>query len=241
MAIYVVTGKPRNGKTFFIARQIPEWLRLAKEASEQGEKFRVYSNLAINFSHLGYDESIVGDIYSKVDRENPQKLLFYWRNIDTWNFMEKGVIIVDEATRYFNARKWALLSEDTEVKIQQHGHEDLDIWATTQHFSRIDVTMRVLVETFFNVELVFGKPDNKAPVKIARWTAYSLEELIKRDNMGGESEFEEEEHESGHFLIWNRVGRLYDTRQMVVSSKPMPLRHNMRICETCGYEKVEHA
>lgn len=237
MAIYVVTGKPRNGKTFFIARQIPQWFKRAKK--ERGE-FRIYSNLGINLAPLGLDDSVVGDIYSEEDRRNPDKLLFYWRNIDTWNLMEKGVIIVDEATRYFNARRWAMLSEETEIKIQQHGHEDLDIWATTQHFTRIDVTMRVLVEAFFDVELVLGKPDNRAPVKVARWTQYSLEELTRRDNMGKESEAMLEEYPSGRFLIWNKYGRLYDTKQMVVASKPMPLIHKVRICSTCGYEKVEH-
>lgn len=240
MAIYVVTGRPRSGKTFFIVRQIPAWLKEAKRASEAGEKFRVYSNLAINIEHLGYDASIIGDIYSKKDREDPSKLLFYWRNIDTWNFMEKGVIIVDEATRYFNARKWALLSEDTEIKIQQHGHEDLDIWATTQHFTRIDVTMRVLVENFYDIETIIGKPDNRAPLKIARWTEYTLEELVRKDNMGGERDDETDEHPYGHFLIWNKIGRLYNTRQMVISSRPMPLKHLVRTCDTCGYEKVEH-
>lgn len=246
MAIYVVTGRPRSGKTFFIARQIPGWLKEAKKASERGEKFRVYSNLAINIEYLGYDESIIGDIYKKEDRENVNKFLFYWRNIDTWNWMEKGVIIVDEATRYFNARKWALLSEETEIKIQQHGHEDLDIWATTQHFTRIDVTMRVLVESFFDIETIIGKPDNRAPLKLARWTEYTLEELVRKDNMGGQrktiwDDVDPQDFPTGHFVIWNRIGRLYNTRQMVVSSKPMPLRHNVRICDTCGYEQVSHA
>jgi len=54
-----------------------------------------------------------------------------------------------------------MLSDETEMKLQQHGKEDLDIYATNQHFTRIDKTLRIIVESYFNVEMIFGSPDNK--------------------------------------------------------------------------------
>ncbi len=144
MAIYVVDGKPRHGKTAWVVSHIPDWL---DEARLDG--MRIFSNVKINMG-VGalkrYSENMIGDIWNPKDRANPRKLLFYWQNLDEWNLMNKGVIIADEATRYFNARHWQSLSQETEIKLQQHGKEDLDVWAITQHYSRLDTSLRVLAD-----------------------------------------------------------------------------------------------
>lgn len=239
MAIYVITGKPRHGKTYFIAKQIPRWLNEAKE-----DGLRIFSNVKINYNLLGYSDDILGNIYNKKDREDPNKLLFYWKNIDTWNFMQKGRIIVDEAQRYFNARKWAMLSEETEIKLQQHGKEDLDIWATTQHYSRIDITLRILVESFFKVEMIWGSPDNKKSwiPKRARMNEFYLEDLERVLKMSSEQKetTDIEPVSTTTFFIRKKFWRLYDTRATIGASEPMPLKHLERTCPDCGYRSTTH-
>lgn len=237
MAIYVITGKPRHGKTYLLSTFVPSWL---KDAKKHGVK--LYSNIKINYQKLGYKDDILGDIYSKEDRENPDKLLYYWRNIDTWNFMSKGVIVADEASRYFNPRKWALLSEETEIKLQQHGKEDLEIWTTTQHYSRLDITLRILVESFFNVEMIFGSANNQRSFfpKIIRITEHYLEDMERLERMGNSSE--DDKAISRKFkIIRKKYARLYDTRELVIHSRPMPLRHTMRLCPECDFRSVSHA
>lgn len=237
MAIYVVDGKPRHGKTAWLMSHVPQW---TKEARDHG--WKIFSNVKINVENIRWirkayknPKDCIGDLYKKKDRENPKKIIFYWQNIDEWNLMRHGTIICDEATRYFNARKWQALSADTEIALQQHGKLDLDCYLTTQHFSRLDATLRILCESFFRVERVWGWGNTTL---LARVSEHYLEELeryernpetYKRVKEGEEEEGGEEVyHES--FWISRYVKRLYDTRQAVLASRPMPLKHEVRYC-----------
>lgn len=244
MSIYAVTGKPRHGKTFFVVSKIPRWLK-------NGE--RIFSNIKLNFGKGAlkkFSEDLVGDIYKPEDLENPEKKVFYWRNIHEWNLMNNGIIIVDEAQKYFNARAWSQLSEDTEAKLQEHGKEDLDVWAITQHYSRIDITLRILVEIYFKVTMVMGNPDNeKGPVfgllpKRSIAEAWMLEDLEKVERLGrrASEDFNDIEPEwSENIWIRKKYFSIYDTRAKVGRSLPMPLVHKERNCPVCGSTKIEHA
>lgn len=232
MAIYAVTGKPRHGKTFFLVKNIARWLK-------QDE--RIYSNVKlIGLSKLKVknskgkimtDEEMTGDLYSDEDIANPDKRVFYWRHIRDWNRMASGTIIADEGTRYFNPRKWSMLSEETEIKLQQHGKEDLDIWLTTQHYSRLDVTLRILIERFFIVQKIFGPTGNGARAwGVCRITEHYLEDMER---------FERAQYEDKDafvvgrefMLIRKKYAMMYDTRQSVGKSDMVPLAHEQVWCE----------
>jgi len=238
MAIYIITGRPRQGKTYYLATLICKMLK-------NGE--RVFSNIKINVG-VGalkkLDQSIVGDFTKKEDLDNPEKLLFYWSNVHDWEHMNKGNIIVDEAQRYFNARQWALLSEDTEIKLQQHGKEDLDVWATTQHYSRIDVTLRILVEDFFLVRTVIGNPNNKRPflgIKLFKILSMPLETIEKFYQLETMPELQDKlEYSSQIKLFRKKYAVTYNTLEKVGRSASMPLVHRSRTCPICGEEKITH-
>lgn len=239
MAINIITGKPRHGKTYFMATKIAKMLK-------KGE--RVFSNIKINIGVGALKKlspEIEGDYNKKEDRENPEKLLFYWTHIHQWEHFEKGNIIVDEAQRYFNARQWSLLSEDTEIKLQQHGKEDLTVWGTTQHHSRIDITLKLLVENFYVVKTVIGKATNKKPflgIKLFRIIAMDLEDIddyyysIKHPDQ----KIELEGVTSKPLLFRKKYAIIYDTYQKVGKSESMPLVHKERKCEVCGEIMVTH-
>lgn len=241
--INVVTGKPRHGKNMFVVRMIPYWLK---------NNERIFINFKLNFNQGAlkkYSSDIVGDINNPNDLLNENKKVFYWHNIHEWNKMEKGIIICDEAQRYFNSRNWTQLSEDTEIKLQQHGKEDLDVWAITQHFTRIDVTLRILVELFYKVEMTFGNPNNeRGPLfgllpKRSRYQAWLLEDLEKIERLGKralEDDTDIKPEESGSFWITKKYYSIYNTREKVGRSEPMPLIHKERICKHCGFHKTEH-
>jgi len=243
MAIYVYDGLPRAGKTdLLISPNISRWL---KEAAKYGLK--VFSNVLIYVENIkwlsklydGHPELCIGDIYNEADRNDPTKLLYYWRNIDTWNYMYKGRIIADEGTRYFNARRWPLLSEDTEIKLQQHGKDRLDIFTTTQHWSRLDLSLRVLVQEFTRIERVIGYGNH---TYIARYSEHTLEQLQRWENNPAafNKEVTEGEEEAGkkikfHYFACTSLAQLwrkplYDSEQPVGASVPMPLKHMERYC-----------
>lgn len=237
MAIYVVDGKPRHGKTAWLIAHLPQWLKDARD-----NNWKIYSNVKLNLGEIKWirkayknPDDAIGDLYKKKDRENPKKLVYYWRNIDEWNLMRHGTIICDEATRYFNARRWQMLSSDTEIALQQHGKSDLDCWLTTQHYSRLDATLRVLCESFFRVERVWGWGNTTWLTKISEHYLEDLEryernpETYRRVAEGKEDEGGEEiQHE--YLWIGKKIKRLYDTKQQVLASRPMPLKHEERFC-----------
>lgn len=262
MAIYAITGRPRHGKTYYLATIICDMIK-------HGE--RVYSNIKINLGEGAlkkvhcdcelkainenelpkyengkkhYEECIIGDIYNPKDIANPNKILFYWRNIHEWNHMTNGNIIADEGTRYFNPRQWAMLSEDTEIKLQQHGKEDLDIYTTTQHYTRLDLTLRLLVEKFYIVRTTWGNPDNKKPflgLKRFKITEVELEDIEDWYQMQKRPELELDipTHTFGKWFR-KKYAKVYDTRQAVGRSESMPLVHKIRTCPICGKKEIKH-
>lgn len=239
MAIYILTGRPRHGKTFKLARIVAQKLK-------HGE--RVYSNLKFNVGVGALKKlkpEIEGDWSKKEDRDNPKKLLFYWTNLHEIEHMNKGNIVMDEAQRYFNSRQWQELSTETEIKLQQHGKDDLNIYGTTQHFTRIDVSLRYLVEVWYDVETIFGSPNNNKiflGIKIFRITAIEGVEYMqaymdmkinpKLDLViPGKKKIE---------FFRKKYAIIYDTRAKVGASTPMPLIHRERVCPDCGVTMTKH-
>jgi len=256
MAIYIYDGLPRHGKTaLMINPNISKWL---KEAAKDGRK--VFSNVFIYLENIkwlmklydGHPEYAIGDIYSEVDRNDPMKLIYYWRNIDTWNYMFRGRIICDEAQRYFNTRRWNMLSEDTEIKLQQHGKDRLDIYGTVQHWSRLDIALRTVVQEFTRCERVIGWGN---VTYLSRYSEHTLEQLTKweANPESFNKEVTEGEEDTGrkisfsYYMPWAPWRKpLYDTEQTVGASLPMPLKHIERTCPdpNCKlhkHPKIAHA
>ncbi len=237
MAIFVYTGKPRHGKTLELARIAYKLLR---------KKERVFSNLKLNLGkgvlkHAPLD--IEGDFTKEEDRNNPKKLLFYWRNLHQWEHMKDGNIICDELTRYFNPRLWGQLSEETEIKLQQHGKESLNIYGTTQHYTRIDVTLRLLVEKFYIVKTIFGKATNKRPLlfKVFKIWEIDLEDIDDFYYAQKHPDQEIKIDVKSHLRLFRKkYAVIYDTFQMVGHSEAMPLVHKVRVCGICGRNEIRH-
>ncbi len=252
MSIYAFTGKPRHGKTYLMAKTTAKLLK-------KGE--RVFSNIFLNLGegalknfkppilHQGIwygDGTIVGDLMSEEDRKNEEKQLFYWRNIHDWNHMEKGNIMVDEGQRYFNSRQWEQLSEDTQIKLQQHGKEDLNVWVTVQHHSRIDIVLRQLIEKYTIVKTIWGNPNNLRPflgLKIISAVTVDEEDLDDYDRIKKMPDLADRmvlEVSKRLVLFRKKFAVIYDTKQQIGKSESMPLVHKSRICKVCGKEKISH-
>lgn len=240
MAIYVYTGRPRQGKTY-------EMIRIGYQLLKAGE--RVFSNVKINTDSKLFKKfppDFVGDFSNLEDRNNPNKLLFYWTNMHEWEHFGKGNILCDEMQRYFNARRWEQLSEETELKLQQHGKDDLNIFGTVQHYRRIDIALRELVEVWHDVTTIWGNADNEKPflgLKIFRITSVEGIEFFEPyigQKIMKESVLDIPQSSKIRFFK-KKFGKLYDTRQKVGASIPMPLIHKERICPDCNKVLISHA
>lgn len=223
MAINLIGGLPRMGKTYAMAK-------IGYDALARGE--RVYSNFK-----LFVPEEIIGDWANIQDREDPNKQVFYWANLDELEHFTNGTILMDEAQRYFNARQWAVLSPDVEMRLQQHGKDALDIWATSQHHSRIDVSLRLLVFEYHIARKMFGPEYDKKtgkykwgliPFGLIRMRTYTPED-IERVYTAPDERVPIPQYTTWIWITKNNVAR-YDTTQKVAQSRPMPLRHVERWC-----------
>lgn len=185
MSIYVISGKPRHGKTYFIASTLPQRLYDCIEDEKylaQQEKGADISELKPplddtfpvsciypNFKVLlgrgalkEYPERIIGDLHNEMDLRNPTKLIFPWYYIEEWKYMKRpGTILCTEAYRYVNSRSWAKLSDETQAKLMMHGHEGLSVLFDLQRFGSIDVIIRETCEGVGIVKMIHGNPDSK--------------------------------------------------------------------------------
>jgi len=82
--------------------------------------------------------------------------VIYFKNFQDILDVENAVILIDEAQIYLNSRKWDILPEDFQYKLQQHRKDGIDIYATTQHESRLDTIFREIVGRFFVVHNFFN-------------------------------------------------------------------------------------
>lgn len=128
--IYSIVGRPGEGKSFFAVSLIRKFL-------ESG--IDVYINILVDESSLKLKSKRPGTLY-------------YWKSLSQFRYVENGVVIIDEAASYFEARNWSKFSVDDKVKFQQHRKEKLDIYVISQSFSRIESSIRQLVAYVYEMK-----------------------------------------------------------------------------------------
>lgn len=132
MSINLITGRPGSGKTFCATQLILHYLSYGHD---------VYTNIDLKFegkiAHLAPG-------YNRVHRREEILLL------------RKGIIILDEGQIWFNSRNWAAMSEDMQMKFQQHRHDDLHVWILTQNAKRIDLVVRELIVRYARTTKLWG-------------------------------------------------------------------------------------
>jgi len=127
--IYAITGKPGAGKSYFL-------VNLAKKFLEKG--VNVYSNIKIDIDNLVRPRKT---IFGKIIVPGT---CYYWNSLADFRYIENGIVLLDEASAYFEAREWSKFSVEDRVKFQQHRKMQLTIYLTVQNFSRIDSSIRQL-------------------------------------------------------------------------------------------------
>ena len=63
--------------------------------------------------------------------------------------------MIDEGQIMFNCRRWENLSITTQYKLQCHRHDGLDLAITSQNFTRLDIEVRNLIHTHYEIEKIF--------------------------------------------------------------------------------------
>ena len=168
MAVHIITGLPGSGKTYFLVTKALKFL---------AEGRVVYSNFWIDWSGSG---------------------LVYWEKVQELQNVKDGVIIMDEAQIYFNARKWDFLDEKLKYKLQQHRKDGLDVGGSVQNIKRLDVVMRELVSHYYEVKRIGSL------CWLRRFHIYDSEKM-KREKL-----------DSKWFILRKKFFQKYDTLKKIV-------------------------
>jgi len=229
----IIEGKPGQGKSLYTARLA---LRLVKRNKKwydtTGELRKVASN--IKFSQKF--EDYAGDFIQ------------YWSTTFELLKLKDVDIIWDEVATELDSRNFATLSEEFRRFLSQYRKRGVDIYANTQDFSMIDLRARMFVTRVATLTKLIGSSDpspTKPPVKTI-WGIIVVREVI--DYRSDDPHNKKYALLPSFFFITKEDIELYDTRQDIPQSPPIPLRHVVRHCEFYGVEghkcenhsKIEH-
>lgn len=211
--ITVIQGKPGMGKSVFLVSEIERKLK-------QGKK--VYSTIDIKFN----EKSTLKKNFSYI---RPEEIM------DTINTLREGEIVMDEIQAYLNSRKWDSLAIETQVFLQQHRKRGLNILGACQSIKRADVVFRELVQVFYGIKKIFSFTLYGYPMGLFWLNEYDADSIES-----GSRDYEK--------IGWGRpiffdpvTFKLYDTTQEYhLPDKLHWLKHSIKKCQECGYEKLTH-
>lgn len=174
--------------------------------------------------------------------------LRYWKNLEDILFLDDVDIIIDEVVKYFDARKFAELSQDAKTWLTQSSKRGVEIYGATQDFSLVDVIFRRLVGGrggLFHIRKLMGssRPTPTRPPVKRIWGICSMNELDPVGYDSGTSQFKPKSVFPRLFGISRQYCEIFNTKQKIDHGNPPPLRHSERRCErdNCHHIRISHA
>jgi len=227
MAIFeIIEGQPGQGKSLYHARLCKKLLkRNINWFKKSGEVRRIYSN--IKFSESFEKSATFQDI----------NFLEYWSSTEDIIKLYDVDLLWDEIATELDSRSFASLSDDLKRFLSQYRKRGVDIYANTQDFSMIDMRARLMTTKVATLYKLIGSRDpspTKPPVKRI-WGIVLIREfdMIITDNPHDKKyKFFPE-----FFFIDREDIEIYDTRQDIQISSPIPRKRRAREVHFIGGEK----
>lgn len=139
-----------------------------------------------------------------------------WHFLDEIFYLENGIIVIDDAVRLMDARRWQSLPVTFTEKIATHRHEHLDIYSTVQSINHIDARVRQNVHILFSCRSLFRFPINDRVLPI--FQIIRATEKHRLIDEGSRLKFKKSKN---HYLFISRLWTksLYDTFQRFRTTK----------------------
>lgn len=229
MATFEITeGAPGQGKSLYTARTTLRILQRNKKWHEKGNQRRfVYSNLK----------------FSEKFEEEWGGYLKYWSNANDLVKLYDVDIIWDEIATELDARNWTNLGEEMKRFLSQYRKRGIDIYANTQDFSMIDQRARLMISNVRTLKKIIGSRDisTTKPNPKYIWGLVMIRDVINFK----ETQIDKKQYEflPGFMLIERELVEIYDTRQDIPASPPLPIIKKWTPIEHIGGPKdteVEH-
>jgi len=174
--------------------------------------------------------------------------IYYWQNTDDLILIDNADVIMDEVGNYFDSRMWADLSLDVRRWLTQGSKSGIEIYGSAQDFAQVDKAFRRLVNHLYHITKVIGsrRPAATKPPVEKIWGICLEQELDPRGYDEDKKKFDSSSIVPGFFFIHRDDCLIFDTTEKIKRSKPMPYRHELRVCELhptggCDFSKIIHA
>lgn len=130
-------------------------------------------------------------------------------DLKNYMFPQFSTVIIDEAGRWFNSRKWSDLPPEVFDLFTLHRHMRLDLIVAVQNFNRIDKALREVIE------LVWWARNHPLLPMIVYDGYYDVEQL----GLKGQA------NKRMYVWKWTRARKLYDTHGMAktINKDEIPL------------------
>lgn len=226
MPITLFTGRAGTGKSLRMADEILHILKRNQKWYKRTSILRrVYSNLRLN-SELEYKY---------------QDFIRYWDDPEELVQLRDCDIFWDEMATHVDANQYKEMPLELKRWIQQHRKLGIEIWGTTQDFAQIDKSFRRLTDKIFYQVKLLGSRDispTKPPPKFV-WGLI----IVRTINPTDYNEDDKGSQANGFspFFITRTRTAVFDTTQEIKPGNYPSLRHAVRRCDTCGYEKILHS
>jgi len=220
MAIFeIIEGKPGQGKSLYTARKAKALLERNKAYFE---KTKIVRKIA---SNIKFSE--------KFEKECGQFLVYWSSTQEIVNFRDID-LLWDEIATELDSRNYANLSEDLKRFLSQYRKRGVDIYANTQDFSMIDQRARLMVTRVATLYKLIGSSDpspTKPPIKYI----WGIVLVIDLSNWKADDPHKKKYSPFISFFFVDREDvNLYDTRQDIPQSPPLPIQKKYREIKYIG-------
>jgi len=245
--IEIYTGLPGSGKSTLLARTALRILR----RNEKWYKNQVknWQSMKVPSAGLELPKPARRVLYTNL-KLSDRIMDRYAEGIGSWVDLRELLplrdvdVLIDEVATYFDSRQFQTLSTEMRRWLQQHRKFGIEIFGTAQDFAQVDIAFRRLTSRLLYIRKLIGtrdiSPTRPAPrfVFVLSMT-YDLDPTIYDEQ---KSKFAIKSALPVPMLITKDDVTVFDTRAEVLASKPIPLKHIMRVCELneCPYKSVQH-
>jgi len=183
------------------------------------------------------------ELHSEKFEEEWEGYLKYWSNANDLVKLYDVDIIWDEIATELDARNWTNLGEEMKRFLSQYRKRGIDIYANTQDFSMIDQRARLMISNVRTLKKIIGSRDisTTKPNPKYIWGLVMIRDVINFK----ETQIDKKQYEflPGFMLIERELVEIYDTRQDIPASPPLPIIKKWTPIEHIGGPKdteVEH-
>ena len=221
----IYTGLESSGKSLLLAQQS---IQLARRNKRWHKK---YGFLRPIYSNLRFSDKFL---------EKYAEYIRYFDDVSELLDVQGADIIFDEISTHFSAMKKDPLPRRINQWLRQGAKQGVRFYATAQEFHDIHLDLRRRCFSCDYIKKVLGSPRSGAnlpPIRFIWGFCFVWRIKIHPYN---ELQPEKQSIIPSILFITKSLCNVFDTHQVINTSKELPLDHYERICPVCGKVQISH-